>query len=45
MLTLLIPGPFVLAKDMDVLLRLLIDMLKQLRDEGVVVRDAVNFEE
>ena len=42
MLTLLIPGPSAPAKDMDVFLRPLIEELKQLWDDGVVVRDAVS---
>ena len=42
MLTLLIPRSSSLAKDVDVFLRPLIDELKQLRDEGVVVKDAIS---
>ena len=42
MLTLLIPGPSALAKDMDVFLRPLIDELKKLWDEGVKVKDVVS---
>ena len=42
MLMLLIPGPSSPAKDMDVFLRPLIDEMKQLWDEGVVVKDVVS---
>ena len=41
-LTLLIPGPNALGKDIDVLLRPLVDELKELWDEGVVVCDAAS---
>lgn len=41
MLTLLIPGPTAPGKDIDVYLRLLIDELKELWNEGIIIRDAV----
>ena len=40
MLTLLIHGPNALGKDIDVFLRPLVDELKELWNEGVVVGDA-----
>ena len=40
MLTLLIPDPNTPRKDIDVFLRPIVDELKLLWDEGVVVRDA-----
>ena len=42
MLMLHIPGPYAPTKDMDVLLRPLIDELSQLWDEGVVIKDAAS---
>ena len=42
MLTLLIPGPNALEKDIDIFLRPLVDELKELWDEGVIVRDATS---
>ena len=42
MLTLLIPSPNALRKDIDVFLRPLVDDLKELWEEGVVVRDAAS---
>ena len=41
MLTLLIPGPNTLGKDIDVFLRPLVDELNELWNEGVVVPDAI----
>ena len=42
LLTLLIPSPNAPKKDIDVFLRPLVDELKKLWDEGVVVRDAAS---
>ena len=40
MMTLLIPDPKSTGKDIDIILKHLIDELKELWNEGVVVRDA-----
>ena len=42
MLTLLIPGQNALRKDIDVFLRLLIDELKELWEEGIIVHDVAS---
>ena len=42
MLTLLIPSPNAHGKDIDVFLRLLMDELKELWDEGVIVGDVAS---
>ena len=42
MLTLLIPSPNPLGKDIDVFLRPLVDELKELWDEGVIVCDVAS---
>ena len=41
MLTLLIPGPNASRKDMDVFLRPLVDELKDLWNEGVIIRGTI----
>ena len=42
LLMLLIPGPIALGKDIDVFLRPLVDELKELWEEGLVLRDVVD---
>lgn len=42
MMALLIPGPTAPGKDMDVFLRPLIDELKELREKGIMAKDAVD---
>ena len=42
MLRLLIPGPSSPGKDMDVFLQALVDELKELWDDGVIVKDAIS---
>ena len=42
MLTLLIPGPLALGKDMDVFLRPLVDEFKILWSNGTIVNDAAS---